>query len=143
MPRQFMGRLQRIGHQGNIVAFPQETGQFQHRAPPIQINGIARLNELQCRFGNAPLLASRQRGLVSEHRLIQPAVHAHRPPVHPPNGAAALQLVQIPPHRRCGNLQLAAKVLDPDHAPIANQRPQIVPPLRRQRFLIGTRDDVF
>ena len=58
---------------------------------------------------------------------------------------------KIPAYRYKGSLKAelkaktitAAEVLDPDHAPIANQRPQIVPPLRRQRFLIRTGHDVF
>ena len=132
-----MRGVQRIRHHRQIRAVTKQPRQLQHRAAAVQINRVARPDERQRRLGNPPLFAGGQRRLVGEHRLVQPALHAHRAAMHAPDGAALFQLIQIPPHGRRRNLQLAAQILDADDAAVADQRPQVVPAPRRQLFLIA------
>ena len=82
-------------------------------------------------------------GLVLEQRLVQPALHADRAAMHPADGPAALQLVQVPPHGRGRDLEPAAEVLDAVDAVVADQGAQVVPALRRQRFLVQFPVDEF
>ena len=50
--------------------------------------------------------------------------------------AFRVQHVEVPAHGRGGHLELAAEILDADDSAVANQRAQVVPTLRRQRFFI-------